>query len=166
MATEYYIAKYDNLWPLITEYLQQEIGSFDIRDNTVHLIVEGIKEDCVGVKDFVKAAYAGMLFCGMVWPYGGRENYKFVKFGQKNFFFDQLLLSAFNLVPEFKEALCLETDLGTIVLNAFQKVKKVIKKTKLTTKTAPHFLKTCYENELVNLIQTKCYETVTRIYVI
>ena len=48
-TSEYYLERYAALWPKITEYLKQEIGSFDIRDNVVHLKIDGVNEDAVGV---------------------------------------------------------------------------------------------------------------------
>ena len=77
---------------------------------------------------------------------------------------DQLMLSVFNMCPEFAEVIQEDLLMRDFILSAFAKVHKVVVSRKESTKKLPYFLKTVWERDMLSALHWTCFTTV-RVYV-
>lgn len=139
----------------VAKNILAKIGKFNVREKKPLMTLEG-QEKSDGVVEFVEAAYAATSLLCMIWPYGGKERVR----ANHILFFDKLILSVFSMDENFDSLLSTDMDLSKFILTNLQKVKVVVKKTGKTVHN-PHFLKTVWEHETVNMIHQSCYSVVS-----
>ena len=143
----------------ISEIMDPYIGKFNLRENTVRLQLSAIEESAA-TRAFCTAAYKATLFLCLYWPYGGKQKLSCVRNGKDPLWMDMLLLSVFNMIPEFSEVIAEDRTLREYILSLFQKVKKFVRSRKETTKSSKYFLKTVLERDMLSTVQWHCFNTV------